>query len=113
MSGINGVGGNGDLARVLAEMRNHAAQAQGGQAEEASKVAGSDFSSMLKQSVDKVNELQQASKANVTAFEMGDPNVSLADAMVSMQKASIAFQAMSQVRNKVVQAYQEVMSMPV
>ncbi len=110
---MNTIGGNSDISRVLAEMRNHALQAQGSRAEEGSKVAGEDFGALLKQSVDKVNELQQISKANATAFEMGDPNVSLADAMVSMQKASIAFQAMTQVRNKMVQAYQEVMSMPV
>jgi len=110
---MNGINSNNDISRVLAEMRNHTLQAQGSQADESSKVAGGDFADLFKQSVNKVNELQQISKANSTAFEMGDPNVSLADAMVSMQKASIAFQAMSQVRNKVVQAYQEVMSMSV
>lgn len=110
---MNGINSNNDISRVLAEMRNHALQAQGSQADETAKVAGGDFADLLKQSVDKVNDLQQISKANSTAFEMGDPNVSLADAMISMQKASIAFQAMSQVRNKVVQAYQEVMSMSV
>ncbi len=110
---MNSIGNSGDISRVLAEMRNHTQQIQGAEADTATKVAGSDFSDLFRQSVDKVNELQQISKENTTAFEMGDPNVSLADAMVSMQKAGIAFQAMSQVRNKMVQAYQEVMSMPV
>ncbi len=110
---MNNISGNSDISRVLAEMRSHSLQAQGFSAEKTANVPGADFADLLKQSVDKVNSLQKMSKANVTAFEMGDPNVSLADAMVSMQKASIAFQAMSQVRNKVIQAYQEVMSMPV
>jgi len=44
---------------------------------------------------------------------MGDPNVSLADAMIASQKASVAFQATVQVRNKLVAAYEEVMRMSV
>lgn len=65
---MSSIGGSGDISRVLAEMRNHALQAQGPLAEQApSKVAGSDFSDLLKQSVDAVNELQQVSKAKATA----------------------------------------------
>jgi flagellar hook-basal body complex protein FliE len=48
-----------------------------------------------------------------TAVEMGDPKVSLAQAMIAGQKSSIAFEATVQVRNKLVEAYKEVMSMPV
>ncbi|MFW5446947.1 MAG: flagellar hook-basal body complex protein FliE, partial [Methylophagaceae bacterium] len=59
------------------------------------------------------NETQQAAGKLKTAFEMGDPNVSLADAMIASQKASVAFQATLQVRNKLVQAYEEVMRMSV
>ncbi len=110
---MNDISGSSEISRVLAEMRNHSLQAQGLQVEQAQKVPGGDFSELLKQAVNTVNDLQKTSKANATAFEMGDPNVSLVDTMVSMQKASISFQAMTQVRNKVIQAYQEVMSMPV
>ena len=102
-----------DIARVLAEMRSHAITAQGGFSKPVQETAGGDFSALFKQSIDKVNELQQTSKELTTAFEMGDPNVSVADAMVAMQKSGIAFQAMVQVRNKVVSAYQDIMSMPV
>jgi len=106
---------NNDISRILAEMRNHAISAQGGvnKTAEAPAANGADFSTLLKQSIDKVNELQGISKETVNAFEMGDPNVSLSDAMVSMQKSSIAFQAAVQVRNKVITAYQDIMSMPV
>jgi flagellar hook-basal body complex protein FliE len=48
----------------------------------------------------------------VEAFEAGAANISLADVMVSTQKASVSFQAMLQVRNKLVEAYQDVMNMP-
>lgn len=103
-----------DINRILAEMRNHAISAsQANPLGNAEQAGAADFSAMLKQSIGKVNELQQASKSMAESFELGDPTVSLSDAMVSMQKASIAFQAMVQVRNKVISAYQEVMSMPV
>lgn len=72
-----------------------------------------DFSEVLKSGVNKVNEMQQASSELKTAFSMGDPNVSLADAMIAAQKATVAFQATVQVRNKLVAAYEEVMRMSV
>ena len=71
------------------------------------------FSGLIKSAVNQVNETQQASGKLKTAFEMGDPNVSLADAMIASQKASVAFQATLQVRNKIVQAYQDVMRMSI
>lgn len=76
----------------------------------ASKV---DFSALLKDSVDKVNELQSESRQLSEAFERGDTNVSLAQVMVAGQKSSLAFQALSQVRNHLLTAYEEVMNMPV
>jgi len=47
------------------------------------------------------------------SFEQGDPGVSLTQVMVASQKASVSFQAMTQVRNKLIDAYQEVMNMQV
>ncbi|RKZ92844.1 MAG: flagellar hook-basal body complex protein FliE [Gammaproteobacteria bacterium] len=72
-----------------------------------------DFSNLMKTAVDTVNETQQTSAKLKTAFEMGDPNVSLADAMIAAQKSTVAFQATVQVRNKLVAAYEEVMRMSV
>jgi len=73
----------------------------------------SDFTSMLKQAVNAVNEVQQEAKEKRNAFEMGDRNVTLADTMVTAAKAGVAFDATVQVRNKFVEAYKEIMSMPV
>lgn len=81
------------------------APAQGGES--------TSFSGLMKSAVDQVNETQQVSGKLKTAFEMGDPNVSLADAMIASQKATVAFQATLQVRNKLVAAYEEVMRMSV
>ncbi|BCD87817.1 flagellar hook-basal body complex protein FliE [Pseudomonas solani] len=71
------------------------------------------FSDMLGQAVNKVNETQQASSQLATAFETGQSGVDITDVMIASQKASVSFQAMTQVRNKLVQAYQDIMQMPV
>lgn len=75
--------------------------------------SGADFGNLLKQAIDNVNGLQADSKAKATAFEMGDRSVSLGDVMIASQKSSVAFEATVQVRNKLMEAYKEVMSMPV
>ncbi len=75
--------------------------------------AGSDFGSLLKDAVNNVNELQLDAGQKRTAFELGDRSVTLADTMISASKAGIAFDATVQVRNKFVEAYKEIMSMPV
>jgi len=75
--------------------------------------AGSDFGSLLKDAVNTVNDLQKDTGAKRTAFEMGDRSVTLADTMIAASKSGIAFDATVQVRNKFVEAYKEIMSMPV
>ena len=75
--------------------------------------AADDFGNLLKSSLDSVNELQSQSRDLKVAFERGDTNVSLAEAMIASQKADLSFRAMSEVRNKLVTAYQEIMNMPV
>ena len=73
----------------------------------------SDFSSLLKSSVQAVNATQQQAQTTANAWERGDSEVSLTQVMVSLQKASLSFQTMVQVRNKLVGAYQEIMNMQV
>ena len=77
------------------------------------ELAGSSFSDMLGQAINKVSDTQQASTQLANAFEVGKSGVDLTDVMVASQKASVSFQAMTQVRNKLVQAYQDIMQMPV
>jgi flagellar hook-basal body complex protein FliE len=99
---------------LLTQMRAMAAQAQGQSTSASNANTGqSDFSDILKQSVDKVNEAQLDSKKLQDAFQMGDPNVQVSEVMVAMQKSNVSFQAMLQVRNKLVSAYQEIMNMQV
>ncbi len=73
----------------------------------------SDFGNMLKQAVNAVNDAQHEAKDKRNAFEMGDRNVTLADTMITAAKSGIAFDATVQVRNKFVEAYKEIMAMPV
>ncbi|HCA27093.1 MAG TPA: flagellar hook-basal body complex protein FliE [Betaproteobacteria bacterium] len=103
-----------NVDQVLAEMRRLTAAAQSTSAElDKSQSAGGDFASLLKQSVDEVNSIQQTAGKMSAAFSSGDPNVDVTEVMVALQKAGVAFQAMTEVRNRLVSAYQEIMSMQV
>jgi len=102
-----------NVNQLLAQMRGMAQAAQGSQASKPEQNDLPDFSSMLKNSIDKVNETQKASGALSTAFQQGDESVALSEVMVAAQKASVSFQAMVQVRNKLISAYQDIMNMPV
>jgi flagellar hook-basal body complex protein FliE len=72
-----------------------------------------DFSNALKGALDSVAESQNKAQALTQRFQMGDDSVNLSDVMIQMQKASINFQATVQVRNKLVQAYTDIMNMQV
>lgn len=72
-----------------------------------------EFSSMLKTSIDKVNQQQMKAAGLADRFEQGDTTVELSRVMIEMQKARVSFEAAKQVRNQLVTAYQEIMSMPV
>lgn len=71
------------------------------------------FNELFSNAVNSVNETQKTSAALATAYEQGDAGVSLSQVMVASQKASVSFQALTQVRNKLVDAYQDVMNMPI
>lgn len=105
---------NMNIDQVLMQMRVMAAQAKGVQeVVNAQAPAQGDFSDLLVKSINAVNESQQASGDLKKRFEMGDPSVDMVDVAVASEKAKIAFTAMSEVRNKLVKAYQDIMSMPV
>ncbi len=72
-----------------------------------------DFSTMLKDSLNQVAKTQNDAVQLSKAFSVGDPNTNLQDVMIAMQKSTISFQQAIQVRNKLVQAYQEVMNLAV
>ena len=98
-----------NVNQVLAQMRSMSIEASSKPVE---TDANSDFAAMLKESIDSVNNTQKTSSNLAKAFETGEPDVSLAEVMIASQKASVSFQAMLQVRNKLVDAYKDVMNMP-
>ncbi len=77
------------------------------------KAAKVDFQALIKNSIDSVNSQQMQAQQLAQKFEMGDPNVDLVRVMVEMQKARVSFEATTQIRNKFVEAYREIMNMQV
>ena len=98
---------------LLAQMRVAAAAAGLREPNQAAQAGKMDFADVLKSSLDGVARVQAQSESMQKAFVLGDNSVSLSDTMIAMQKASINFQATVQVRNKVVQAYNDIMNMQV
>ena len=101
------------INQVLAQMRSMQALAQSGGGVSTESVNPNQFSNLMSQSIEDVNQAMQTSKDVTAAFEAGDPSVSLAEVMITAQKASLQFAGMTEVRNKLLNAYQEVMNMPV
>lgn len=107
---------NINAASMFNELQTQSVQAKGlnnALSVKEGNAAPANFSAMLQQAIDNVNGLQQNTSALRNSFEMGDKNVSLGDVMIASNKSSLAFDATVQVRNKMVEAYKEVMSMPV
>ncbi|HRL20489.1 flagellar hook-basal body complex protein FliE [Alcaligenes sp. SDU_A2] len=103
------------IEHVLAQMRA-VAQAAGVPAAPAQAASSPDkggFAAELARSLSRVSQAQSAANAQAQAFQLGEPGIALNDVMIDLQKASIAFQATVQMRNRLVAAYQEVASMPV
>jgi flagellar hook-basal body complex protein FliE len=70
------------------------------------------FSDFLKKAINQLNEEQVSSDMLTTKLAKGE-NVDLHQVMIASQKASVSLQLAVEVRNKVIEAYQEVMRMQV
>ena len=108
---------NSRIEAMVAQLRAAEARMNGGSVNPFRKTEQTtekvDFSDALKASLDQVNSVQTKADQLGQRFVAGDDNVNLSDVMISMQKANISFQATVQVRNKLVEAYQDIMNMPV
>ncbi|MFP3977945.1 flagellar hook-basal body complex protein FliE [Marinobacter sp. KMM 10035] len=71
------------------------------------------FGNMLSKAVNNVNEVQQDANALRTAYDTGDPTVDITRVMIAAQKSTVSFEALTQVRNRVVRAYEDIMNMPI
>ena len=101
------------MDQLLVQMRAMSEKASGINQAAVAKGDSPDFSNMFNNAVNKVNELQQNAGELKTQFELGNPDIDIADVMIKSQVASVSFQAMTQVRNRLVSAYQEIMNMSV
>jgi flagellar hook-basal body complex protein FliE len=107
---------SGRIEAMIAQLKAAATRPTG---EVAAPVAGEagaakvNFADALKSSLDQVSGDQLKAGEMGKSFALGEDKVSLSDVMISMQKASIGFQATVQVRNKLVSAYHEIMNMQV
>jgi flagellar hook-basal body complex protein FliE len=104
-----------EIDRVLSQIRSLSSQIRPQEAAKSAvpQAGGAEFANLLKQGVDQVNQAQQSASATATAFERGVAGVELPQVMLEMQKASVSFRALTEVRNRLVNAYQEIMNMPI
>ncbi len=99
---------------LLARMEAMQSAARGKPAPAADISTGAlDFPMLLRDAVRDVNAAQNTAQAQAQAFQLGDKSVSIEQVMISMQQASISFQGMVAVRNKLLEAYREVSSLSV
>ncbi len=104
---------NARLMGQLEMMRARASQEVGGLDAQAADPMAGEFASLLRSQVESVNNSQQSARSLAQAFELGTPGVELVDVMVAAQKSRVQFEALTEVRNKLITAYQDIMSMQV
>jgi flagellar hook-basal body complex protein FliE len=104
-----------EIDRVLSQIRSLSGQIKPHEVAKGAvpQAGGAEFSNLLKQGIDQVNQTQQSASTLATQFERGVPGVELPQVMLEMQKASVSFRALTEVRNRLVNAYQEIMNMPI
>jgi flagellar hook-basal body complex protein FliE len=105
------------ISSILSQIRGLQSQVaplrQGSEGVGAVAPTGQGFAATLSNALRQVNATQAESARVAQAFEMGDPRADLVRVMVASQESQVAFRATVEVRNRLVQAYQDVMNMPI
>lgn len=111
---INKINSQANIQSMLQTLRAHQAQAGGDlDAKPSTGATGQvDFGKSIESVIKQVNELQVKSDRMMESYERGE-DIPLTDVVLSMQKASLGFEATLQVRNKVMKAYEDILNMPV
>lgn len=102
-----------DINGLLSQMRTLAAQSgldASGPVAEAGKPAA-DFGQALRTAIDDVDGNMKSAMSLSGAFTRGEPGAELPNVMLAMQKADLSFRAMNEVRNRLVEAYRDVMNL--
>ncbi len=103
-----------EINRVLEQIRAISTQTRiaTSPASETQQTGPSEFATLLKKGIEQVNQTQQSATALADKFDRGVPGVELPQVMLEMQKATVSFRALTEVRNRLVSAYQDIMNMP-
>jgi flagellar hook-basal body complex protein FliE len=99
--GLSSLGGIGGIGSIGGNSALSATQGAGGPS----------FGKALEDALGNVSKLQDQSTQMAKDFQAENPNVSLEETMIAMQQSQLSFQAVVQVRNKLVTAYNEMMNM--
>lgn len=101
-----------NTVNLLNQLRSMSAMAEGNQFEPIHSQEEA-FGSVFQSALNQLNDLTGHSDYLKTQYELGNTNVSLGEVMIASQKANLGLEAAIRVRNKLVQAYQDIMNMPV
>ncbi len=102
-----------EINRVLEQIRSLQAQTKTGTAPTQTPQTNGpgEFASILRQGLDQVSQTEQRANQLSEAFQRGTPGVELPQVMLEISKASVSLRAVSEVRNRLVSAYQDIMNM--
>ena len=97
------------INQILSQIRAHSLSQEGPTAANSSV----EFGELLAASIEQVAQAQQEAAEMKAAFEAGMEEMELPEVMIASQKASLAFETTVEVRNRLLEAYQELMNMQV
>ncbi len=97
--------------QLLSQIRTLSRQLQ--PSSDAAPAGAPAFADLVSKSLASVNAAQQEAGAMKAGFVAGSRDKTLAEVMIAAQKADMQFRAVTEVRNKLISAYQEIMNMPV
>jgi len=103
-----------DVNNLLSQMRQLSSQLKPNTEQAIGAApAQTDFSTLLKQSIGSVAEAQTQAGQLAAGFERGDTGADLGRTMVAINKADLSLNTLTQVRNKLVDAYNNIMNMSI
>ncbi len=103
-----------EIQSVISQLRALQARSDGVQNQQPAQAPGkAEFGDLISKAVGHVSDTQAKSAETAKAYELGQPNVSLADVMLASSRSQMEFTALTQVRNRFVRAYQDIMNMPI
>ncbi len=102
-----------EISKVIAQMRALSSEIRPPvEPPAAAATEKTEFTKVMQEAINSVSDTQRTASDMAARFQTGESDASVAEVMVAMQKSSLSFTAMNEVRNRLVEAYQEIMRMP-